>query len=60
MREDVRKRIVDTLEWMIKDMRWRADENMRNIEDGSQGGYSPELIEAINLLEELKKGKSND
>jgi len=54
MHESMKKRIIDTLEWMITDMRWRADETMRNFEEGSRGSYSPELQEAINLLEELK------
>jgi len=41
---------------MVPDMKWRADETMRNIEEGSQGGYSHELQEAIDCLKELKKG----
>ena len=58
MHEDLRKRIIDTLEWMITDMRWRFDQ-ARNT-DGLEGGYSPEFTEAIKLLDELKKGESND
>jgi len=54
MHKDMRKRIIDTLEWMVTDMRWRADETKRNFEEGSQGGYSPQLQKAIDLLEELK------
>ena len=42
--------------WMVADMTWRADETMRNTEPDSQGGYSHELQEAIDCLEELKKG----
>ena len=54
----LKQRIIDTLEWMTADMKWRADDTNRNIEDGSQGGYSPLLTEAIELLEELKNGRS--
>ncbi len=54
MIDDLKQRIIDTLGWMIKDMTWRADETMRNYEDGSCGGYSPELQNAIDLLKELK------
>ncbi|KKL81529.1 hypothetical protein LCGC14_1993840 [marine sediment metagenome] len=49
-----KKRIIETLEWLVTDATWRADETKLNFEEGSQGGYSPELTEAINLLEELK------
>ncbi len=51
----LKQRIIETLEWMTTDMKWRADDTNQNIEEGSQGGYSPELTEAIDLLEELKK-----
>jgi len=33
MHESMRKRTIDTLKWMIADMRWRADETKRNFED---------------------------
>ena len=55
MSKELRQRIIKTLDWMVKDMKWRADEVCGNLELTSQGGYSPELQEAINLLEELKK-----
>ena len=53
MNEDLRKRIIKNLEWMTTDMKWRADQTRLNFEEGSQGGYSPELEDAINLLAEL-------
>ncbi len=51
----LKQRIIETLEWMTTDAKWRADDTKMNIEVGSQGGYSPLLTEAIDLLEELKK-----
>ena len=54
MNEHVRQRIIETLDWLVKDATWRADETKLNFEEGSQGGYSPELQEAIDLLDELK------
>lgn len=47
--KQVRERLIKTLEWMITDMKWRHDIT------GIEGNYSPELKEAMNLLEELKK-----
>ena len=58
MDSKLRERIIKTLEWMVADMRWRADQTKRNFEEGSEGGYSPELQEAIDLLAELK-GKTD-
>jgi len=45
---------IPPLEWMIKDNKWRFDEQKRNLEEGSEGGYSPELTEAIDVLKALK------
>ena len=44
----MRERIIKTLEWMIADMKWRYDST------GIEGNYSPELKEAMAILEELK------
>lgn len=54
MDENLKQRIITTLEWMIKDMKWKADESKRNFEEASKGGYSSELTEAIKVLKELK------
>ena len=54
MNEELRLRLITTLEWMTADMKWRADDTKRNFEEGSQGGYSPELQEGIDLLTELR------
>ena len=50
-------RIIDSLSWMIKDMRWRYNQTKMNVDEGSEGGYSPELQEAIALLEEIQDSK---
>lgn len=52
--EKFRERLHKTMNWMVEDMKWRHNETKRNFEDGSEGGYSPELKEAISLLGELK------
>ena len=54
MDEELKQRLIRTLEWMTTDMKWRADDTKLNFEEGSQGGYSPELQEGIDLLAELK------
>ena len=53
--EDLTLRVIKSMQWMIDDMKWRYDNNKGNLDEGSCGGYSPELTEAINTLEELKK-----
>jgi len=52
--EQLRERIIVTLDWMITDMKWRHNETKLNVE-GFEGEYSPELKEAVSLLEELKE-----
>ena len=55
MKEGLVQRVVETLDWMVKDAKWRADEYINNVEVGSRGGYQPKLTEAIELLKELKE-----
>lgn len=52
--EELRTRATKSLEWMVADMKWRFDQTKQNLDNGSQGGYSPELTEAIALLAELE------
>lgn len=55
-REQTNRNIVKQLSWMIKQLKWQYDNEKEAMQDvGSQGGYSPELTEAINLLTRLKK-----
>lgn len=44
----------ESLEWMTADMKHRADEVRGNLENGSKGGYSPELMKAIEAHDKLK------
>jgi hypothetical protein len=50
----LRTRIVKSLELMVTDMKWRYNETKMNVDEGSEGGYSPELQAAIDLLDELR------
>lgn len=54
MTPDLKQRTIQTLDWMITDMKFRADDLRNNVEEGSAGGYSDELTKAINLLAELE------
>ncbi len=55
LNNEEKKNLVDTLSWMITDMKYKHDETHQNQEYGSQGGYSSELISAIELLDDIKK-----
>lgn len=55
-----KKRLVDTLTWMITDMKYKSDATKLNREEGSEGGYSPELKEAMDLLEDIKKTETTE
>ena len=50
----LKERTIKSLEWLITDAKWRYDEVKDAMDDGSTGGYSDELLEAIDVLEELK------
>lgn len=54
MNEELKQRIIKSLGLMIKDRQWREDQTKLNFEPNSQGGYSPDLTEAIAVLAELK------
>jgi hypothetical protein len=47
----MKDRIIATLELFIKDWQWRHDQT------GVPGNYSPELKEAMRLLEDVKNSK---
>ena len=53
-----RTRIITSLSRLIADARHRFDDCKNNLDDGSKGGYGDDLKEAIELLDELKKGPS--
>lgn len=48
------QRALTTLETFVENSKHKEDEVNQNFEEGSQGGYSEQLTEAINLLAELK------
>lgn len=54
--EPTRQRVIKSLGRLIADAKHRFDDCRDNLENGSEGGYSPELTEAVELLDELKKG----
>jgi len=55
LNNEEKKRLVDNLSWPIEDMKHRHDELKGNLEQGSQGDYSDELNQMINLLDDIKK-----
>ena len=48
MDDELKTRIINTLDWMTRDTKHRHDET------GIEGNYSPELLEAIEVLELLR------
>ena len=54
MNRELKQRIIKSLEWIVTDMTWRADQIKMNFEECEKGDYSPQLQEAIDLLAELK------
>ena len=60
MNKELKKRIIKTLNWMVTDIKWREDHLNGDFDEFSQGGYSPELTEAIKLLEELRQGDRDE
>lgn len=60
LNNEEKKRLVDNLNWMITDMQYKHNENKLNFEKGSEGGYSPHLQEAMQLLEDIKKAKTTE
>jgi len=54
MEEELKQRIIKTLIWMITDLKYRSDLDTDCLDEGTEGNYSTELKEAIELLKELK------
>lgn len=52
--QETQTRILTSLRWLVADARYRSDDCRQNTEEGSGGGYSPNLIKAIDLLNELE------
>ena len=51
-----KKRIVETLEWMVKTLRHQFDQETGHTPSMGSNQYSPEMTEAIALLADLKRG----
>lgn len=47
--------LITSLDWLTTDAKVRFDDCRDQLEDGSQGGYSPELTRAIEQLATLKR-----
>ena len=54
MNNELRTRIITSLQWLVLDAKTRFDECKDPMGTGSSGGYSPELTDAIEVLEELE------
>ena len=46
----LRTRIINSMSWMVKTIKFREDECTGNLDLGTESGYSPELTRAIELL----------
>ena len=55
LNNEEKKSLVNNLSWMITEKKNRYDDQKGNLEEGSQGDYSSELKQAINLLDNIKK-----
>lgn len=55
-----KKRLIESLAWMITDLQYKSNETKLNTEEGSEGGYSPELKDAMSLLEDVEKTETTE
>lgn len=60
LNNEEKNRIVQSFSWMVKDLEHRHNELKGNFEEGSQGDYSPELKEAVSLLEDIEKVETTE
>jgi hypothetical protein len=51
-----RDRIIQTLEWMVNTLKHQYDQETKHDLSMGSNQYSPEMTEAIALLDELKRG----
>lgn len=52
----LRQRILVSLRQLVREAQWRHSQFKGDLENGSQGGYSDELREATQLLQDLEQG----
>jgi len=53
--KDLLTRSLDSLSWMIADIKYRHDVDMTGDDMIGVGGYSPELTKAMDLQKELEQ-----
>lgn len=51
---ELRQRTIAALDWLTTDAKNRFDDCRNQLEPGSQGGYSAELLDALAVLDDLK------
>ena len=51
-----RKRVIKTLDWMVNALKHQYDQETGHNPNMGPNQYSPEMTEAIALLDELKRG----
>ena len=51
-----KERIIKTLEWMVNSLTHQYDEETDHTRSMCPNQYSPEMTEAIALLDDLKRG----
>jgi hypothetical protein len=49
------RRCLDGYEWMVEEIKWHYDDCKGNLDNGSQGKYSPKLTEAMKVRDDLEK-----
>lgn len=52
----LRQRILRSLRWLVVDAQYRFNDCKDQLAPEGRGGYSPELKEAIQLLQDLEQG----
>ena len=52
----LRQRILRSLRWLVADAQYRFNDCKEQLSPEEQGGYNPELKEAITLLQDLEQG----
>ena len=50
----------ESIEWMVKTLKWQFDNQKSAFGQHSEGGYEPKLQKAIDLLERLRKYREKE
>ena len=54
---ELKERILRSLRWVVPELERRFNDCKDQLQDGSQGGYSPELKELVALKQDLEQGE---